>query len=68
VEEAYTAIAKAIARISRNRKVLELANKRVRSKAICLLNKLEEEEEAKRKANGSLSNGEIVEANAGLSS
>jgi hypothetical protein len=68
VEKAHAAMAKAMARISRNRKVLELADKRAKSKAICVLEELEIEEEAERKANGGLSNGEIAEANADLSS
>ena len=61
-------MSKLIARIERNRKILELADRRAKSKAICVLNELEEEEEAERAANGGLSNGEIAEANADLSS
>jgi hypothetical protein len=57
-----------MARIERNRKILGLADRRAKSKAIYVLEELEEEEEAERVANSSLSNGEIAEANADLSS
>jgi hypothetical protein len=48
--------------------VLSLAEKRAKEKTIYLLDKLEEEEESERLANSSLSNREIAEANADLSS
>lgn len=68
IDEDLDLVEKAMARISRNRKILDLANKRAKSKAICVLEELEIEEEAERKANGGLSNGEIAEANADLAS
>jgi hypothetical protein len=61
-------VALIMARIMRNRKVLELADRRARGKAICVLEELEVEEAAEREANGGMSNGEIAEANAELSS
>jgi hypothetical protein len=52
----------AMARIARNRKVLALAEKRAKSKAVCLLDELEEEEEKERKENGGFTEGELREA------
>lgn len=57
-----------IARLSRRRKILSFAERNAERKTICLLDELEEEEEIERKANGGLSNGEIAQANADLSS
>jgi hypothetical protein len=39
-----------------------MAKKRAKIKAICLLDKLEEEEELERKKNGSFIDGELVKA------
>ena len=50
-----------MARISRNKTVLELAKKRAREKTICLVQELEEEEEAERQKNGSFTNDELAE-------
>ena len=49
------------ARLAKNRRVLELAEKRAKAKTICLLDELEEEEEAQRIRNGGLSDGELEE-------
>jgi len=51
-----------MARISRNRKILELAEERTKSKAVCLLDELKEEEEKERKGNGGFTEGELREA------
>jgi len=66
--EAQAQLAKVIARLSRNRKILSLAESRAKEKTICLLDELEEEEEEERRKNGGLSDGEIAVANADLSS
>ncbi len=50
-----------MAKIERHRKALELAEKRAKAKTICLLDELEEEEEAERVRNGGLSDGELEE-------
>lgn len=49
------------ARLERNRRDLELAEKRAKAKTICLLDELEEEDEAQRMRNGGLSDGELEE-------
>ena len=51
-----------MARLSRNRKVLAMAEKRAKIKAICLLDELEEEEELERKKNGGFTDGELAKA------
>ena len=48
--------------MSRNRKVLSLAETRAKTKAICLLDKLEEEEESERKKNSRFIDGELAKA------
>jgi hypothetical protein len=47
------------ARLAKNRRVLELAEKRAKAKAICLLDELEEEEERQRLENGGLTDAEL---------
>lgn len=49
------------ARLAQNRRVLELAEKRAKAKAVCLLDELEEKEEAERVRNGGLTDGELEE-------
>ena len=51
-----------MSRISRNRAVLELAEKRARQKTICLVQELEEEEEAERQRNGGFTNDKLAKA------
>jgi hypothetical protein len=52
----------AMARIARNRKVLALTEKRAKSKAVYLLDKLKEEEEKERKENSGFTEGELRKA------
>jgi hypothetical protein len=51
-----------IARIARNRKVLALAEKRAKSKAVYLLDELKEEEEKERKENSGFTEGKLRKA------
>jgi hypothetical protein len=51
-----------MARISRNRKILELAEERTKSKAVYLLDELEEEEEKERKENSGFIEGKLRKA------
>jgi hypothetical protein len=57
-----------LSRITRNRKVLQLADARAKSKTICLLDELGEEEEVERKKNGGFTDGELAEASVNFSS
>jgi hypothetical protein len=57
-----------LSRIIRQRKVLQQAEARAKTKAVCLIDELNEEEEEERRKNGGLSDGEIAAANADLSS
>jgi hypothetical protein len=50
-----------LAQLSRNRKILKIAESRAKAKAICLMDELEEEEEAERVRNGGHSDGELRE-------
>ena len=51
-----------VAYLSRNRKVLSLAEARAKTKAICLLDELEEEEKEERKKNGSFIDSKLAKA------
>jgi hypothetical protein len=53
---------KLTARLSRNRKVLAMAEKRAKAKTICLLDELEEEDAKERSADAGLTLGELAEA------
>jgi len=68
IEEDIEELSNVLARLNRHRKVLALAESRAKEKTICLLDELDEEEKAERETNGGLSNGEIAQANADLSS
>src|SRR5579883_2577863 len=52
---------KLLAQLSRSRKILKIAESRAKAKAICLMDELEEEEEAERVRNGGHSDGELRE-------
>jgi hypothetical protein len=49
------------ARLAQNRRVLELAEKRAKAKAVCLLDEIEEKEEAERVKNGGMTDAELEE-------
>ena len=55
-------MSRVMAGLSRNCKVLAMAEKRAKIKVICLLDKLEEEEELERKKNDRFIDGELIKA------
>jgi len=61
LEKIAAAQLRVLARISRQSKTLKRLEAKAKSKTICLLDELEEEEESERVANGGFSNGELEE-------
>ncbi|KIV99027.1 uncharacterized protein PV09_09253 [Verruconis gallopava] len=61
LEKVSAELAEIQSRLSRNRVLLEFAEKRAKEKAICLMEELEQEEEEERARNGGLTDGELRE-------